>query len=437
MTFFKMINTDLILMLNTKSIIVKHGIEADHLKQKKIKQMKRTYLYNGLRLFILMCTALPLILSCNKELPDATSITTAPPTGISIGSMLNDASYSILKAAVTKAGLTSLFADSTAVLTFFAPDDAAFIASGIPSAAALAAFRAGQLDTILRYHMIGGQAFTTSVLSSTFPNNYLQSNFVLAPPSTTLPPGLRMPVFPGKGTPGWYLNNIPIKQGDVIASNGVIHKVAALVMPPSLPLWNAMSADTALTYFIAAINRADSGTAAPSRLQDAFANSAANITLLAPNNAALKNVLFGSIYSSLLASGMPQATAFSTATTLAASPANFSRLPVASVKGIVVYHMIATASGTTYLPNVRIFSPNFPSNSYLKTMVNSSLAVHPGIIVQSTFTGPFITSLKFTGYGTFPGGGTPFSDPPANTVAMDKHCINGIYHVIDRVLLPQ
>jgi hypothetical protein len=139
-----------------------------------------------------------LLVACNKGTPKAEPIVTPTPSGSSIFELLNDPNFSILKAAVTKANLTALLSDKTSVFTFFAPTNAAFQASGIPSEAALAAFRPGQLDTLLRYHLVGGQRLTSSLIPTTFPNMQLPSSFVLAPPSASLPPGLRMSIFPSR-----------------------------------------------------------------------------------------------------------------------------------------------------------------------------------------------------------------------------------------------
>ncbi len=72
-------------------------------------------------------------------------------------------------------------------------------------------------------------------------------------------------------------------------------------------------------------------------------------------------------------------------------------------------------------------------------MVNSdsAYATHPGILAQATFSGPFVSSLQFSGVGTFPPGGAPFSDSPAKAVSLDNNAVNGVYYVIDKVLLPQ
>ncbi len=58
-------------------------------------------------------------------------------------------------------------------------------------------------------------------------------------------------------------------------------------------------------------------------------------------------------------------------------------------------------------------------------------------MATATFTGPFVTGLTFNGVGTFPPGGAPFSGPAAKALSLDNHEVNGVYYVIDKVLLPQ
>ncbi len=107
----------------------------------------------------------------------------------------------------------------------------------------------------------------------------------------------------------------------------------------------------------------------------------------------------------------------------------------------MAYHFLATNAGAGFQPNIRAFSVNFTSTpTAYTTLVNSVVAVHPGVMAQATFTaGPVqvVSSLKFTGLGTFPPGGAPYSGTPSNAVKMDQHAVNGVYHIIDAVLLPQ
>src|SRR6476661_9909423 len=148
--------------------------------------------------FFVAATA-TMLMACNKDLPQAEPIVPPTPSGASIAEAINsDANLSILKAALSRAGtsLTALLSDKSGVYTFFAPTNSAFQAIGLPNEAAVAAFRPGQLDTILKYHLIGGQKLSSAAISTGFPNVQEPSSFVLAPPSASLPPGLRMPLFP-------------------------------------------------------------------------------------------------------------------------------------------------------------------------------------------------------------------------------------------------
>ena len=75
---------------------------------------------------------------------------------------------------------------------------------------------------------------------------------------------------------------------------------------------------------------------------------------------------------------------------------------------------------------------------FYTTLVNTSVppTMQPGVMIQATFTGPFVSTLTFKGAGTFPPGGAPYSQT-ATAVSKDKIAVNGVYHVIDKVLLPQ
>jgi len=376
-----------------------------------------------------------IISSCNKDLPEAEPIVPPPHTGSSIVELLDDPDFSILKAAVTRAGssLTALLSDKTAVFTFFAPNNAAFQLSGIPSEAALAFFRPGQLDTLLRYHLIGGREIRSDAISGAFANMYLQSSFVLAPPSATLPPGLRMPIFPSRrGTTAWA-NNIPIIQPDIDAANGIVHKVAALVAPPSQVLLERIATDPDLTYLYAAIQRADSGDAELT-LQSALQNPAANLTVFAPTNLAFQQILTGQITLGLIATGMDPATAAATAAVLASSPAVFSNsllYPVLTptlVKGLVVYHMLG----------IRTFSVNIPvTETGTPTLLNGAIPTHPGVLVQATFGATGVTAATVKGVANPTASNILINPTPAPNGTSDQHYINGVLHKIDQVLIPQ
>jgi len=231
---------------------------------------------------------------------------------------------------------------------------------------------------------------------------------------------------------------------DLKMSNGVVHVVAAIVAPPSQLLKDAMYNNPNLTFFKAAVARADSGQTGLNKIDSLLGYAVTNMTVLAPSDAAFQSLLFGLIYGALLQQGLPPAQAGTTATALSGSPTVFSNpllfssITAATVRGILVYHFLATDQGAGFQPNIRVFSNNFTSTpAFYTTLINSVVPTHPGILAQATFTGPFVTQLQFTGLGTFPPGGAPYSGTPANAISLDNHCVNGVYYIIDQVLLPQ
>ncbi|HEY5368549.1 MAG TPA: fasciclin domain-containing protein [Hanamia sp.] len=386
------------------------------------------------------------ISSCNKALPDATPIIYPPVNDVatSIGDVINsDTSYSFFKAAAEKTGQLAQLSDSNSIFTVFLPNNNAFRVSGIPSLDVVNSLDPIVLGGIVGYAIIPGQQYLSTTIPATFPNIQLPSSITIgALPGTPLP--LKLSTFPSVSATGFYDNNIPVVKPDLKMRNGVIHLVAAIVAPPSQLLKTAMYSNPKLTYFKAAVARADSGQSGLNKIDSLLGYAVTNMTILAPSDAAFHELLYGLIYGSLLQQGMSEAQAGGIATALSGSPDVFSNpalygaIPAASVRGILVYHFLATDMGAGFQPNIRVFSNNFSATpKFYTTLVNSVVAAHPGILAQVIFTGPFVTSLKFTGLGTFPPGGAPYSGTPANAISLDNHEVNGVYYIIDKVLLPQ
>ncbi|MBL0146316.1 MAG: fasciclin domain-containing protein [Chitinophagaceae bacterium] len=411
--------------------------------------------------------------SCNKDLEQFAPIPTPTyPTGSGIAATLAaNSNYSFYNALITRAdsgaaagtGLRATLNDLTKTFTLFTTDNAGmklfvnsqsgglvpltapdatflgFIGANVPVASA-----AG----IVQYHMVG-QKFTASSFGSAFPNYPLTSQIILDPAQ----PFVRMPIFPVKGTTYSYVNTMPLTTPEIVAANGVIHTTFSVVAPlpakPLVTLRTLINADASLTYFKAAIARADSGQVGisgvgPFGLQfDSLMNyPVTNMTVLAPNNTAFQTLIFGLVYSQVLAATGSTSIATTQANAaVAAGPAflNTNNVSTALMRGVVAYHILASNNTGSYKPDIRAFSVNFSPtvNSFAKTLVNGSVAAHPGIMAQATFTGPVVTGFKFTGMGTFPPGGAPFSGTAANATSWDKMALNGVLHVIDRVLLPQ
>ena len=403
----------------------------------------------------LFCALAILAVSCNKELPEATPIPAKDANSVAttIGAEISsNPEYSIYKAAATRVGMLAVLSDPTKIFTVFLPNNNAFIASGIPSEAAIAGMPVANVGGIVQYSLIPGQQIGADKIPSTFPNVQLPS--YLSVPSPTggpaLLPGtvvpLQMFIFPSKRGSAVWANTMPVTAADKKFKNGTIHLVGGIVAPPTGLLKQLMYSNPQLTYFKAAIARADSGATGLNKLDSLLGYAVTNMTVLAPSDMAFQNLIFGSIFQHVLGLGADTATAMAQAGALSASPTVFQIpdlfpvLTAATVKGLLAYHFLATNVGQGFQPNIRVFSNNFATTpTFYKTLVNSSVGIHPGIMAQATFTGPFVSNLTFTGMGTFPPGGAPFSGAPAKVIdkGMDKLAVNGVYHIIDKVLLPQ
>ncbi|CAN5255761.1 hypothetical protein BH20BAC1_BH20BAC1_10090 [soil metagenome] len=400
---------------------------------------------------VLSLSIMLLISSCNKDLPDPEPIEYPPVNNstTSIGSIISsDTSYSFFKAAAARVGLVNYLSNPDNISTVFLPNNNAFRVSGIPSADVINVLPITTVGAIVQYHIVPGQQYLSADISDAFPNVQLPTSLTIGTlPGTTIP--IKMSIFPSRRATGMWVNNIPVTSPDHTYQNGVIHEVAAIINPPSQVLRDALFSNPNLTYFKAALARADSGQTGLSRFDSLLNYPVTNMTVLAPNDAAMQTLLYGSIYGALLAQGADPATANAQAAFLSSSPDVFSNpllfpvLTAATVRGLLAYHLLASPNPKTgaFEPNIRVFSVNFPPAAatpfFVQTLVNSSVAIHPGIIVNATFAGPFVADLKFIGLGTFPPGGGPYSGAPATAVSMDNHTVNGVYHVIDKVLLPQ
>lgn len=337
--------------------------------------------------------------ACNKEFEDIKGDNAAPPsTKPTAGALIEtDANYSILKAAVSKAGLLDALKVEGGSYTVFAPDNAAFTASGL-SEAAINALPAAQVQAILSYHVIPN-AFTSAQITTNFPN-------VQMPTLLPLPVGnplVKMSIFPSRRGNTVWANNIPVTQPDIEIANGVMHKVAAVVAPPQMLIKQILAADPQMSFLLAAIERADVGQTGLNRLDSAINFGLANLTVFAPTNDAFRPVL-----AALLPAGTP------------ISEAVFAFLPVETVRGIVAYHILGQRAYSVNMPSV---ATNIP------TLLNGAVPTHPGVNVLATFTGPVVTDLKVTGVGN--------RGVSATVTTKDINAVNGVVHKINMVLMPQ
>lgn len=388
-----------------------------------------------LKQIMLSAAFLGLLTACNKDVSDPVPVEPpAPATNVTIADLLNtDASYSLLKTAINRVpGLLAMLSDKDAVYTVFAPDDAAFQRSGI-NAAVINALPADQIAAIMQYHIVGGQKITSAMITTNFPNVQLPTQLVLAPPSVQLPPGMRMSVFPYRNGNMAWVNNIPLTGVDIQAANGVIHKVAAIITPPQQVLWDRIASDPELDYLEAAVRRADQASPSPG-LMAALSNPAASLTVFAPNDAALQQVLTGQITLALMGMGVPAAQAQAQAQALASTPDVFTNPAVATVltpvviQGLVVYHLLGSRAFTVNLPTTATAKP---------TLLNSGIPNHPGVTLQATFGPAGVTAATVKGIANPTASAIQINPTTAPGGTSDQHYINGVLHVINQVLLPQ
>lgn len=399
--------------------------------------------------------------ACNKlELDPTPNPQPAQGTTPTLATLLDDPGFSAFKAAATKAGLLPTLSAPTLRFTVFAPDDAAFTASlppGVPPLAFIASLDTPTTKALVSYHIIP-QTLTAASIPTTFPNFQSPSLFNPAPSLSAL---LRLSNFPSArpGTGAW-LNNIPIIATDIEAVNGVMHKVARIVAPPSTDLWSKINTDPELTYFKAAIARADSGVVPGKRLEDALNTAVnpsaigSNLTIFAPTDVAMEQFLVGAITQALISQGVPPATAQGQATFLVAtygtliltnpyaiSPVLGAAISPTLAKGIVAYHILGKQTDPYAPPGIRVFSVNMPTTAAaVKTLLNSAggpYALHPGVMIQATFAPglPVVASATVKGAANGTASNIIISAPP--TFTHDLHYVNGVIHKIDQALRPQ
>ena len=306
----------------------------------------------GALFFMVICGS---FISCKK---DSNNNNTATP-GTITDQVSAGSDFTILKAAVVKAGLASTLSGA-GPFTVFAPTDTAFIASGITSDV-VNTLTATQLQTILLYHTLGSK-----ILAADVP----------AGPDAKVVTASGDSVFVTNNANGVFVNGIKVVQADILASNGVIHKVARVLVPPVGNIVAVASADTSLSYLVAAVVRASAGSTNVASVL----STGGIFTVFAPTNNAFR------------------AAGFATIDAINATDPN-------TLASILTYHVIQG----------RVFSSDLTDGAKPTT-------VNGGTVTISLSAG---ASVK---------GNTNTS--ASNIIATNIMATNGVVHVIDQVLLP-
>ncbi|CCH52669.1 beta-Ig-H3/fasciclin [Fibrisoma limi BUZ 3] len=279
-----------------------------------------------------------------------------------------NAQFTLLNAALARAGLDATLRQP-GPYTVFAPTDDAFRAAGYANAAAVNAADQNALRNILLYHVIGGSVPASAInTGQNAQPTSLSANgtiYISKAASTS-----------GTAT-GVSVNGARVLQADVAASNGIIHVIDRVLLPPTGSILAVVQADTSLSLLTAAALRGGA------EVTTALNNPAIPITVFAPTNAAFR------------------ATSFSTVAAITAAPEDVLR-------GILTYHVI---------PAVRAYSPTLTNGATITTFQTGTVTV-----------GVSSTAVTVTGRGN---GGNP-----SRVTTPDINATNGVIHKIDRVLLP-
>jgi uncharacterized surface protein with fasciclin (FAS1) repeats len=297
--------------------------------------------------------------SCKKDDPVVT-----PPkdiTDVAIG----DPQFSTLVAALTKANLVTTL-KGTGPFTVFAPNNAAFTKAGITS---LDNQTAATLTPILTSHVLSGTVKAADVKSGTAKTVNTANDIYLS-----------------KNADGVFINgNIKVIATDVTASNGVVHVIDNVIIPPSASIVGiaTSAANKAnFTELVELVTAAGLGAT----LDGA---SASGFTVFAPTNAA-----FTELYKTT-----PKATLL-----LPANKALLTR--------VLLYHVVPGRVFSTDLPNV--------GTSEVGT-------VGAGTNAGDKLTFDLAGGAKVKGIGS----------GNSNIVLANLLATNGVVHVIDKVLLPK
>jgi uncharacterized surface protein with fasciclin (FAS1) repeats len=311
--------------------------------------------------------------SCNKN-DDAPAPAPQPgPTATVVGIAQSDSNFSILVAAVQKAGLVNTLSNPAANFTVFAPTNAAFRSIGL-TAASINALTSqtdiNNLASILTYHVVGAR---------------VASNVVPDTDSVKTVNGRN--IFASRNSNGVFVNGNRVSTADLNATNGIVHVIGSVLIPPTRSIAQVVIASASapqpeFSLLLAAVQRA--GLAG-------VLSGSGKYTVFAPTNAAF------------VAAGAP----FNTTAGIAAADS-------ATVRRIVLAHVV-------------------PTNVYAGDIIVGSIAPTANSVAggtQQTLTLTGATALRLTASTN------PSSNVITNPAGLfNITTTNGVIHAIDRVLL--
>jgi uncharacterized surface protein with fasciclin (FAS1) repeats len=280
----------------------------------------------------------------------------------SVSEVINEtADLTVMKAAVKYAGLDDAL--KTSQLAVFAPSDAAFKAAGFADANAVTSQPVDKIRALLFYHIFDLKA-SSATIKDEDGQELKMLNGVVA--------------YLSKNGKGVSVNGTLAPITDLKASNGAVHILDRIIVPPTQTLEQIIKATPNLSLFVEALNR----VSALNPTIAASLNSNANVlTIFAPTNAAFEALGYTS--------------------------QGIQRANPTILSSILLYHI---AQG-------RYFSTNLTSNTQFKVSGGS----YSLLVVKSDATGLVLKGAA--------------SASNTNVVAANFMATNGVLHVVDKVLL--
>ena len=192
----------------------------------------------------------------------------------------NSADHAILKLAIDTCSLDGVLSGA-GPFTLFAPTDAAFLA--LPSGTIPALLNDLSLLTdILKHHVVGD-----SVMSGMLSNNQIVTTLLGTDVTVTI------------NSMGVFIDNAMVTVADIIADNGVVHVIDAVLIPasPITTVYDVVANSTNHTTLKAAIDACG---------LDGYLSGAGPFTLFAPTDAAFNALPAGTV--TALLNDLPQLT---------------------------------------------------------------------------------------------------------------------------------
>jgi uncharacterized surface protein with fasciclin (FAS1) repeats len=295
---------------------------------------------------------------CKKDDPPA-----APNTVVN--QVVNNG-YTTLATLVTNAGLVPTL-NGTGPFTVFAPNNAAFTGVTAPTGAAL--------TNLLSYHVINGSGLSAAQVIALSNNNLVR--VVMFNGDS---------VFVKAGSGGVFVNGVQVIQPDLNGTNGVVHGIGRILMPPSGNIVQTAQGTAGFDSLVKAVVRVSTGATGADNILEVLSNTN-GLTVFAPTNAA-----FAALFAN------------------ASFPfRQINAIPVDVLRTVLRHH-------------VRV------GRAFSNDLANGNLGMANGS--NATVAGVGTSSI------TIAGSGTVFNNGPAGIAATNIMARNGVLHVIDKVIVP-